>query len=39
MNTRLTLIFGIIGVVAASAVTSLISIHQVNAQVIPDLAP
>jgi hypothetical protein len=37
MSTRLTLISGIIGVLAVSAVTSLIPIHQVNAQVIPDL--
>ncbi len=36
MNTKLTL-FCIIGVVAAGAVASLIPIHQVNAQAIPDL--
>jgi hypothetical protein len=37
MNTRLIVVFGILGVVAASAVTLLIPIHQVNAQVVPDL--
>jgi hypothetical protein len=37
MNTGLTLVLGIIGVVAASAVTLLIPIHEVNAQVVPDL--
>jgi len=36
MNTRLTLVLGIIGVVASS-VTLLIPIHEVNAQVVPDL--
>ncbi|MGC2573798.1 MAG: hypothetical protein WA364_19970 [Candidatus Nitrosopolaris sp.] len=38
MNSRLTLVFGIIVVVTASASTSLIPMHQVNAQVVPDLA-
>ena len=37
MNSRLALVFGIIVVVTASAATSLIPIHQVNAQVVPDL--
>lgn len=37
MNSRLTLVFGIMVVVTASAATSLIPIHQVNAQVVPDL--
>jgi hypothetical protein len=38
MNTMLTLVFGIIGIVAAGAVTLLIPIHEVNAEVVPDLA-
>jgi hypothetical protein len=37
MNSSLTLVFGIIVVVMASAATSLIPIHQVKAQVVPDL--
>ena len=37
MNSRLALVFGIIVVVMASAATSLIPIHQVKAQVVPDL--
>ena len=37
MNSRLALVFGIIVVVTASAATSLIHIHQANAQVVPDL--
>jgi hypothetical protein len=36
-NSRLALLFGIIVVVMASAATSLIAIHQVKAQVVPDL--
>jgi hypothetical protein len=36
MNTRFTL--GIIGVVAAGAVILLIPIHEVSAQLVPDLA-
>jgi len=35
MNSRLALVFGIIVVVMAA--TSLIPIHQVKAQVVPDL--
>jgi hypothetical protein len=38
MYTRLTLVFGIIGVVAAGIVALLIPIHEVNAQIVPDLA-
>jgi hypothetical protein len=38
MNTRLILVFGIIGVVVAIAVPFLVPIHQVNAQVVPDLS-
>jgi len=37
MNSRLTLVFGVIVVVMASAATSLIPIHQIKAQVVPDL--
>jgi len=38
MNSRFALVFGIIVVVVtASAATSLIPIHKVNAHVIPDL--
>ena len=37
MNSRPGLVFGIVVVVMASAATSLIPIHQVKAQVVPDL--
>jgi hypothetical protein len=37
MNTKLTLVFGILSIVAASSVTLLIPIHEVSAQVVPDL--
>jgi hypothetical protein len=37
MNTRFTLVFGILGIVAASSVALLIPIHEVSAQVVPDL--
>ena len=37
MNSRLTLVFGIIVVVTASTATSLIPIQEVKAQVVPDL--
>ena len=37
MNSRFAVVFGIIVVVMASAATSLIPIHQVKAQAVPDL--
>jgi hypothetical protein len=37
MNTKIVMVFGVIGVVAASAVILLIPINEVNAQVVPDL--